>query len=110
MKDKQLKKALKTDFLKEAPADFTQKVMTQVQANPSTYKPLLPKTVLWSAAIGCFIFILFVLYNVASVGITLSLPNFSQLITDLLPVLLVPFCILCLLFIQSFAKYRRVAK
>lgn len=110
MKDEAVKKAIKANFLKVAPADFTQKLMVKMEQEKSAQKSLLPKKVFWALGMGFVSFTLLVVFLRPSIELPFSLSQANVFIAEFMQVLILPLCISTLLFIKQFIDYWRLSK
>jgi hypothetical protein len=108
MKEDQLKKAFKGSFKKEAPVDFTQSVLAEIEHSSSKHHSLLPKPVLWIMAVFVFVLIALIIIVLPNKAIQLPLQESVQIITKLVSILILPMVIICLLFIKSIFSHSKV--
>ena len=60
-------KLMSADSLERAPDDFTDKVMSKIEAlseaKATVYRPLIPKNILWLLGIGCMAIIGYIIFK-----------------------------------------------
>lgn len=108
MKD-QLKESFRATHIHKAPEGFTDKVMADIAQQKSKHDSLVPKTFLWFFGLTFVAAILLILFIKGSeVSLSLSISKVLSIYYQILPSLILPFCIATLFLLQQVLHYKKI--